>query len=507
MIKLLPGIQGFHLLSNSRGKNWIFYCTTLIVVYGAIIVTPHYSADSFCVFCEGMTDISLRNGRFVGWLVALLIDSIDPHLYQNTVFAQSLLLFIISIWATLMYETFSACLSQKIQRAQSTKVLFLLVFVNISFYEGYFYFPETNFVACVSVTFAYAAIRSFCQAYRQRKGYLYILSTLLLICALNMYQIYIELYVIFCTAYIILSTKSNLKRRDILCEAQMLGIAFFSAVLNIALLRILQNYGIIGSDSRTGNLSLSVLHNNVLWAIKKCFHVWKDFDGFMPEFVMPLVGITLLISFLLYLKGKKIYQAMILLCLFGGCYIVTFVPHVFTTEIWCAPRTIYGFWIFVLCSVLIIISDQQTKEWHYRWIVSTAGFLLVCVIIQIQTIGANNVLANQLDRYEAMAVEREIETYETETHFEVDKLVLGYDSFRRYGYDSVQFTIYDTNLREFAVGWAAPYLLNFYTGQDYTVSWMSEEELQKYFGTVDYNSFDLDKQLVIEDSVAYWLLY
>lgn len=496
-------------ISNVVERYKVLFINFIIIVgvYSVWIFNQHYAIDSYAVFAKGMTSINIQNGRIVAFFIYKCLELLHWPVWENLLFTQMMLSCTISLISFQIYKEFVALTDKSVLSRFLVQMATLGLFINVSLAEGWFNYPETCFSASISLYTVYFSIRLFIRYCKQRKTRYLLLSFLALSVALQMYQVYVETYVALCTIYIIAAGKGCYDKHSIMAEIAMVVLAAIASVISILVMKVLGDMGVSATNNRAATADLSIIVNNLKWMVQYQPVLWSNFNGFMSHWPLTVLLVMDMICLALVLiSGRKIFDCLFTIILFLGSYVMVFAPHLVSSYIWCAPRTIYGFFVVTMGMVMIIAA--MNKYAKARAAIAILGVIfLIGSTADIQRIAGDNIAGNRLDEEQAYVIERYIQQYEAETGNEVKYLAFGNDDAVRYGYDSVHITNMDTNLRFGAVGWAAVPAMNYYTDRNYQQKTMTAEEKSYYFQDVSYDYFDPNQQIRFDKDTAYILVY
>jgi hypothetical protein len=188
-------------------------------------------------------------------------------------------------------------------------------------------------------------------------------------------------------------------------------------------------------------------------------------------------------------------------------YLVVFLPHLLTSTLWMAPRTIIGIFHFISSIYMIILLFPLSKRYE-RFISIILSIFLVINIMQISNIGINVFSSNKIDKEIIQVISNKILKYENANDLKVKKIAIAKDAEPQYGYyDNVNYIRFDTNIRALAVDWAIIPAINFYCNKEYTSIAMPVEIYNKYFLGKNWDFFDQDEQLLFIGDTLYLISY
>lgn len=476
-------------------KQRLIFFINLIVFGGAygMFLAPHYSIDSYCVYYTMDPEIHLKQSRFLNYFIIKLFREVNI----NTVTHQSIFtLFMIMTFA--FVTTQLACLLFRyIKQKSIIKFIIINIAVAISFINVFilewFLYPEIALFYSFSILTVFLAIISFEKGNRWINS---VLAFILLCMSLNFYQAAMPLFVIYLLAVGMLRYEFTFRKEAVVYNLKVLIITMLSCVNSLILQKLAIVFRITEGGDRDASLSFSTISNNILEIIKLQKSIWYNTYGFLPKYVTMVVFIILLFVFIVAV-AKKI--SVMKLCYFilvvTISYSMVFAPHVITESLWFAQRTIIAYFsIFMIIVCGIMHYNHNLRLEHLT--ICVVVFFLALNIYQIQSIGVNHYGNNKLDQEYAILIQNEIDQYEQETGNVVTKIACDNDTNPTYSYSSVDYTIYDTNIRGYICSWADVNMINFYNGKNYERVAMEHQLYSQYFEGMDWNYFNPEEQMI-----------
>lgn len=481
-------------------KTFIQNIAIFCIIYSVFLFNDHYANDTFSVLEHGQIGISLINARYFTYILALIIEHLPFAIYKNLQLIQNISLVLTAYISYKIYNLFASTHSFSKTDLYIIRIASIFMFANISYYEGWYYFPEIGIYQSMGMLLCCYAIISYCKNYSCNTIDTILKSFIFLFMAINMYQVYIEAFVIICTLFAIIQNKGNFKLKDIIYEIKMLVIGATTSLANIFISSILSNMG-----SRHATLNFDVIVNNIYSLISLQKNIWTNFYEFVPNYVMPVTGIVLFVIFYITLKNINWKNSIWLLLLLLGMYTISFMPLLISTDYWAPPRVIPGFFIFIATAFILTVITDNIALKNFVLVFSIA--LTIIMAIQINRISVNNIASNKIDHEIALWIQNSIEQYEEDTNNKITTIVIGCDNAVSSSYNSIEYVACDTNLRGYAVSWNDIQLINYYTGKEYIKENMTPEQYDRFFSNKNYDNLCLEEQLKFEDNCAYLLIY
>lgn len=185
---------------------------------------------------------------------------------------------------------------------------------------------------------------------------------------------------------------------------------------------------------------------------------------------------------------------------------MSFAPYFIAEDVWMPPRTLFS--LFALLALPGLWTVALAKEKKVHLLVNIIyGVFLVVMAVMIQKISINNFAVAKIDQEFCGIILHRLEEYESLTGEIVDTISICNDGSMRYGYDSIEFTIYDTNIRSFSTSWSDVAAIEYYSNRDFKRVKMAEEDYERMFGDASWNYFDAEDQIKFDGETMYLVVY
>jgi hypothetical protein len=396
-----------------------------------------------------------------------------------------------------------------LQKLILAELSILMSFINVFILEWYL-FPEAMIVFAAGLFTMTIAVMLIT---REQKVKNLLIAFLFLFMTVNIYQINITLFTIFSLTFILLKNNFILNKKSIK-ESLFVFIEDIMAFLaNLAVMRLLPYWGITPQNTRImNNITVQSLVDRFLALFKQGQSlIWIHGSGFMPKDSMLLfacIAVAFLIFSIVKNKGTRhIKNIGYIVAVVIIDYAVVFLPHMLTSTVWMAPRTIVGIFAVLTCIFLIIIKLNINIKFSNVSIAIVTIFLLLN-FYQIQDISMNFFATNKIDKEFVTIVNAKISEYESKNNIQVTKIAIQDDPSPFYGYyNSVSYISYDTNVRTFVISWARVDAINMYGGRNLKEVAMNENVYNQYFKGKDWSYFDPDQQMVFVGDTLYMISY
>lgn len=502
-------------------RVFIFNCVLVFLSYG-IMLTHRYSVDSYAVYFECESSSvgyqHLNSGRLVNWLVINILNRLGFNTVSGQKYFTFLFMLTIALCITLLFILFSSlifsCSSyektsercfDKFHSALFLDLVIALAFINV-FVSELFVFSEASIYWTGMLLFSVLATCSFlCNG----GWWKYILSAILLWIALSFYQASLGIFLIFGCVGILVKNDLCFSKKAVLDVVLLLLIGGLVVGLSLAPFAVLTRLGIIGAGARTPSIGFAKLIENIKYLLSIQRLVLMEGMTFIHLWL--LIFLVVLLCILVFLLCKNHYSfrsALLVFLAFIGSYACVFAPHLFSTIVYPAVRTLFSFFsVFsLLCIIILYIIHRSHKKLPMALTCAVLAFLIINTV-KIQQVAAEQFAINLADRYEALQVLNEIENYEKESGNSIDTIAYHSDGNTTKTYPGITNTYLDFGRRADGVSWAVVARINYYSSDSYRQIKMTDEEYSAHFPEKDWNVFDAEEQIVFVDNVMYWAIY
>lgn len=490
-------------------KNQLIIINLVIVlgVYNGWIVNKHYATDTYGVFFYGMTGSNLKNGRVVHWLIYSIFEKIGFLVWKNLFFTQITLCIAIAILSFYTYKLFikrfeNCSLMDKIV----IELVCVLLFVNIAISEGWFYFPETCFGASISLCCTYGAFFCFANYYDEKKIIDLIKCFVLLLLALNMYQVYIGVFVAISLMYIEADFNGGIRYKT-KKTIETIIIGGGASVITVLILKLLLLFNVTNPTERTSGFGFEMMLNSLREFFSDQKYIWTNFSGYLSVFCMIALDIAIILSFVItFFFQDTILEKMLTVLRVVVAYSVIFAPLMMSGNLDIIPRYCYGFFVLFPCFIMVMYfrcPHMVIKDMFCTLLI----VYMFTSFYSIERMIADNIALNKIDQEIYISMEKRIDDYEYATGNHIDTVAFWDDLAKNYSYDSLSYVNNDTNIRALYKDWSKLTAFNYYTNNKYKLKELSEDEGYSVWGEVNYHYFDIESQMKFEGNTAYVLVY
>ena len=484
-------------------RNYIEFFVFYLAVF-AIMLNRHYSVDAYNYSVSSTTAYvgNLNLGRIGNYFVFGLFKNINIVTHQSLfVFLLILTLTVTSCMLYVHLEKHMQQISYKIILKMSVAIVFCNVFM-----VDFFVYIEMFFAWCCGIVFMVLSVLQI-KENMTLKNWMRVLFFMVI--SLSFYQALIGFFVYFALIDVYIIYHGKLGKKSFIDSILVLGCGGCAGAANILLLKVLQKLGIAGTESRTGNVGIDGIKENLKGVCAGSMSLLKDTSGFMPPYLVVTVLILLyaLIIALLIFKHEKWHQYVYIVLIMAVSRMVLYVPHLLASAVWMAPRSIISYWTIISMPCMILLVWNEKREMAYLTGILLAVILFVNVV-NIQKISGDVIATNRLDEETAYMIQNEIDAYQEESGQIVDTIVYRNDVAPAWKYRSIDFQRFELCERIYNVPWnGCVQAINYYNKKSYNSALMDDETFTKYFSKDNWDELNIKEQLVFDGSTLYFVAY
>ena len=465
-----------------------------------LMLIKHFALDSYGYVKDplGYNMGNIGVGRLATFGVTYIINSLGLNYVDDQKIFAVILMMSFAISAHLTAKLF-ARLSGK--RYEYFIFPMILTFGNVLALE-WFFFPEMMLAWACSILFSVLAALFVEEFYKPKYV---VLSLLFIVISYCFYQGSIGFYIILSLIAVYYREKGELNARSFWSSALVLIIAFSGGAINLVITRIACRISDFAFSNRVGEYSVKGLIDNAV----KVINVWWEWiygmNGLLPGklfFVFALILNVLALVFMC-LRHKGGSGVIYYILLFVAANLSYLTPHFLTMELWMPQRTMVAMFALITVPVFVMLLDIDTGIFEWIGLILTV-ILIIVNVVKIDSISVNYIANNRMDEEIARMIQNRIYMYEAMTGNDIKVIYFHNDYDSKPAYDSVAYSIYDTNRKAFSVDWAASDCISYYSGRVYERRVMEQDIFDVIFGEgMNWNEFEPDEQLHFDGSVLY----
>ena len=474
-------------------EHILFALISTLLLFGTDFL-PEYATDSYFTFTtdELWKHMLYDNGRVIGAIIYYFFENIfavtDKAVYLIS-YLSGILFLSISIYIV-SSRLRLYCHNKYISVAIST-----LLCANL-FSVEYFLFLETGIFMLAFLITVLAFLNTIYYFEEQKNKYL-IRTLILLILAVNMYQIFLAAYVILCLPYIIKYSKTCL----MFVKYNLIVVLMytFSMGTGVIVTKVFLSSSRLNHNEFKFTQIIDVLHH-----IKAICLVANNV---IPKYLFAgavLVIFILCLGLILYSKRYiQVAQILYISMMITG---LSFAPHYLGITDDYSTRIIYPFAMIIgvlLCHMYVNMNLETAPQ---RW--RTAAYLFIFMYFGLQLVAFNIIFVNrykcnQTDKYLCEMIYDRIEQYEQNNNLKVTNICFYQDKNPSAVYEDMSYVAFTP--RAFDYSWSDLYSLIYFSGRPFSRG-VKCDEYEKYFYNRDWNIYS-DEQLVFDGDTLHLCVY
>lgn len=486
-------------------KDFLFVFLIMLLGYGCLIWSKHYSVDSFNILYDMSPYWQMQIGRYMNCGSILLAQIIGT----NQVIYQQLFMVLWLITLSAFVLMIGDRIKNNIPNLDDLRYKNILLFVAMSFLNVFtmelMLFTET---AMVFILGNLTLGLSIWVALSDKK---YVIRwswcTIFLIASIGTYQSYIGIFETFVLIGIFLKWNDN-RRKRYKESFTALAIGGIVSAFNVILTKNLIAIGLIDDSGRGAAISFKIIKGNIIKLIEYQVAFWKDADGILPAAIMPMMALALLLILCYTMKKQKtLEQRIYLICVILSCYTLGYAPHIIEKNLVLSPRSNIAIWSVIAC-IFILGFFNLPKNNIFNRLINTAFFVaLLCNIFTMQDMASNEQAMNAVDIKEAQEIGEYIKKYESNTGNVVLKISTCRDNNCTYYQPISNYHNCELGARIMATDYSNYRLIGYVLGRNMEKVDMPDNVYLSYFKDKDWNELNLEEQAVFVDDTLYFAIY
>lgn len=465
---------------------------------------PHYSSDAYFIFDYGYSEYVeqfLASNRMFSALILLIFKWLDiPFVTELSIMA-TILTFVMALSWFILYRFVIKLIKKEESILYNILIIgaaFIVVF-NMCTAEGLL------FIEVGTMPFGILfAILGACILATDRK-HRYLISLILVTISGLFYQTTSTIFVLLALVLIAIKHKENIKNiiKDTIIIALIYGFAMIVNFVGVKIWTVVlaNNFRqfefptistIVGTILKFGE---SILIYNV---------------GVGPKYWSLILLIVLTIIFVagMVLRKKNYFMILEYIVLILLSILVPIIPIIVTPvdSQYIEPRMAMSFGsiigILIIFLLAVVEVDKNKVLLNILTIFTVLNFLGNSVFLIVAS--SSILLTNQLDKFTAQEMIKEINRYEVSTGKEIRKIGVAYDKNYTLYYEG-QPNLRCYNIRGIGVKWAVKEVITMYSGKKYENIDVPKEIVEEFL-TKEWTSYDKE-QLVFDGENLYICIY
>ena len=503
-------IWGIYIFFRSTNHNAIFpisrFLTILIVFiylligYGCLVLSNHYSVDSFNLLFDMGPYWHLQLGRYLNCGIMLWAQAFSIHPVVSQRFFAALWILSATFSTYIISAAFHKIFHpQKVGNSLLLTSAISLTFINVFMMELAL-FPEilmVNTIGLLTLSLSiWFALSDFSPAKKWGCTFAF------LVIALGNYQSYIGIFEAFSLIGIVFkfSTESYSRRKNLFFSLLVGGGA---SIVNILIVKILISLGVIVDSGRGVSHSSITFVENIIAIFKYQFRFWKNADGLLPNIIMLVIGIILIYLLKNIISSTSISMTIEFCLSIIVAYILAYAPHLIEKQILLTPRSNIAIWSVI--AVCLSIDGITLKSNTLRTI--CIGGLLLVNILSMQDMAANTQMVNAIDFTEANQICTAIHEYENQSGNYISQIAVKNDikptTYQPYS----RYKNSELGARILITPYSGYRLIGYLLGRNVNKIDMPEDIYAVHFVDKDWDCLNLAEQLYCQDNTAYLMIY
>lgn len=489
-------------------KNDILITYMLYFVIYACMYIMHYATDTFNAIINagiyGKGNISL--GRYGCEVVYFIARLFNINYAKSFVFLITLMIF-----AFALFSTASSIHIQEMLKIDSDvskwiiRLAMVLVFGNV-FVQEWFVFWECSLQWSFSVFFLTLALTQLKRTIRAKN---FICSCVFLILGLGFYQAILPIFLILGCTIVYIKNEGILTRKSFFETVLIVVIGGVASIVNLLSIKIFQIMGLAYVTGRTEALGIKVLINNLATFISVIPKMFIKTFGLYPKYLFAVLTVVLIGGSIINIIKKRIEigNRILYLCLLVFFSIFSiFIPHLFTTSLWLAQRTLVGFWSIGSMLILVFWKTSNENRCAIKVDLIVATIMLLANFASIQSFQMDVVVCNSIDEQNAIVIQEKIDEYELNTGNEIKYIAVMHDKNTTYVNPMARYRYCDTNRSLLTTSWSDVASINFFNNTQYIKAEVPESIHNQYMNE-DWTYFNPNEQLIFNADTLYLIIY
>jgi len=391
-----------------------------------------------------------------------------------------------------------------------------LVFIN-PFIMELMLFPECALFVAFGSLLTALSVSFFVKEQRAMK----LLSVLMLILALGVYQAYLGIFFALASILVWLRAVELQSAKFFLRNWLMVfGVALGAALFQVLFMQVYAHFlGQAYSYGTTTANPMSIAANIVSILIAQPHYFkWALGSSVLIPFCLLLCIMAIATYVTLMQQPLKLRLSFLLALV--ACYLCVFAIHTIAEVLWMPFRSVFGIWAVLSC-FLLLPSLLLHKGWSGEkkgnatprarlatmTTIAATSLLFLAVTVVVSDLSTDNKITQTADAMVAREINARITAYEEETGIKVVSIANRLDTNPTYNYPGIRYLAYESNAKAINTGWSISNLINLFGEREIHLGSMDDSVYDRYFAGKDWDTLQLDEQLVFVDNRAYLCNY
>lgn len=253
---------------------------------------------------------------------------------------------------------------------------------------------------------------------------------------------------------------------------------------------------------------LMQIWNSIKWILTETFDIYPKYFFL---FIITIISIIIFVNIILSKKSnvQKAIHIFGWFYIFLAAIIAAAAPQIFQNGVSMVPRNTGTIGGLVGILLIYLFSNYEISDIMTKIIITMSIILLIIQLISFNDIIDAHYSTNFVDATITEEIKEKIYKYEETTGKHVQYFVLYSDANKQPMYSGVRY-YGDINVKAYANDWGTRGILELKLQREIINDTSNEEKYNKYkehFETQDWNYFDIDEQIIIEDDTLYLCVF
>lgn len=497
------GIKNF--FKNNKVNIFIFIgmiLFTFIICFN--FLKPHFSNDAYYVYAYGYDYYAnhfLASNRMFSALILLIFKWLDIPFVTELSVMGVVLTFIMSLSWFILYRFVIKLIKKENSILYNILIMgaaFIVVF-NMCTAEGLLFIEVGTMPFGILFAILGACILATDKKHR------YLISLILVTISGLFYQVTSSIFVLLALVLIAIKHKKNIKLviKDAIIIALIYG---FAMIVNFVGVKIWDR--VLVNNFRQFEIpTISTIIETIL-KFGETILIWNSGIGPKYWYLSLLIVLTIIFVAGGVLKKKNYFMILEYIVLILLSILIPIIP-ILATPIdaqYIEPRMAMCFGsiigILVIFLLAVVEVDKNKVLLNILTIFTVINFIGNSIFLIVAS--SSTLITNQLDKFIAQEIIKEINYYEETTGIEIKKIGISFDKTYTMYYEG-QPALRCFNVRSMGTSWAVKEVITMYTGKGYGNT-IVPEEISKEFLTKDWTSYNKE-QLVFDGESLYICIY
>lgn len=497
------GIKKF--FENNKVNIFIFVgmiLFTFIICFNFLKV--HFSNDAYYVYAYGYDYYAnhfLASNRMFSALILLIFKWLDIPFVTELSVMGVVLTFIMALSWFILYRFVIKLIKKENSILYNILIMgaaFIVVF-NMCTAEGLLFIE----VGTMPFGILFAILGACILATDKKLRYL--ISLILVTISGLFYQVTSSIFILLALVLIAIKHKGNIKL--VVKDTIIIALIYaFAMIVNFVGVKIWDR--VLGNEFRKFEIpSIATIIGTIL-KFGETILIYNVGIGPKYWYLILLAILTIIFIVGMILRKKNYFMILEYIVLIILSVLVPLIPILAmpTNSQYIEPRmamcfgSIIGILIIFLLAVVEV--DKNKVLLNVLTIMTVLNFVGNSIFLVVAS--SSTLITNQLDKFVAEDIIKEIDVYEANTGEEIKKIGVAFDKTYTMYYEG-QPALRCFNVRSMGTSWAVKEVITMYTGKGYGNATIPEE-VPKEFLTKDWTSYDRE-QLVFDGENLYICIY